>query len=313
MARIDSACINESSPAGPPPLPHVWQNAIVVLSSTVVGAIVIAALSWGRAVLIPIACAVLLTLLLTPLVKRLQRLGLNRVASVLLTVVVVGSLLLGLGAMMTAQVTGMLTELPRNTQTIKAKIKSLRTFGSTAQSAQFERMVEEIREELNPKTTELKSDSSVTENPESPAQGTPDSPVVVREEPMPWELLTGYLGSAFEALGALAFTLVLLVFFLLDREDLRDRMVLLAGKARLSVTSRALEDATARIGRYLVMVALVNGGFGLLLAVGLFLLGMPYAFLWGFLAGTLRFIPYIGPWVGAFFPITMSLALSNGW
>ncbi|HUQ68880.1 MAG TPA: AI-2E family transporter, partial [Planctomycetaceae bacterium] len=215
--------------------------------------------------------------------------------------------------MMTAQVTGMLTELPRNTQTIKAKIKSLRTFGSTTQAAQFERMVEEIREELDPQTTESKSDSSATEGPDSPAQGTPDSPVVVREEPMPWELVTGYLGSAFEALGALAFTLVLLVFFLLDREDLRDRMVLLAGKARLSVTSRALEDATARIGRYLVMVALVNGGFGLLLALGLFLLGMPYAFLWGFLAGTLRFIPYIGPWVGAVFPITMSLAVSNGW
>lgn len=311
MATFSSACRDRLLLKDRPPLSDTWKNAIVILATTVAGAVVIAGLQWGQPVLIPIACAVLLTLLLAPLVKRLQRWGLNRVAAVLLTVFAVGTLLLVVGAVMTAQVTGMLAELPRNTATIKAKIKSLRNLGSTTSTAQFERMVEEIRQEFEPPKSE--AGSTAAADPESPPPGTPDRPVVVREEPMPWEMVTGYLGSAFEAVGALAFTMVLLIFFLLDREDLRDRIILLAGKARLSVTSRALEDATARIGRYLVMVALVNGGFGVLLTIGLFVLGMPYAFLWGFLAGTLRFIPYIGPWVGAIFPITMSLAVSNGW
>ena len=106
---------------------------------------------------------------------------------------------------------------------------------------------------------------------------------------------------------------MLLVFFLLGRNDLRDRIVLLAGKTQLALTSKALEDITDRVSRYIVMVALVNGGFGVVLSAGLFAFQVPYALLWGFLAGGLRFIPYIGPWVGALFPIAMSLATSEGW
>ena len=116
-----------------------------------------------------------------------------------------------------------------------------------------------------------------------------------------------------EVLASLAFALVLLVFFLMGREDLRDRIVLLAGRARLAVTSKALEEVTERVSRYIVTVALVNGGFGIILTLGLMLLGMPYALLWGFVAAVLRFIPYIGPWIGAVFPIMMSLATSEGW
>ena len=89
--------------------------------------------------------------------------------------------------------------------------------------------------------------------------------------------------------------------------------MVLSGKARLSVTSRALDEIGERITRYLGIVAVINGGFGLTLAAALYLLGMPYAMLWGLIAGTFRFIPYIGPWIGALFPITMSIALSDGW
>ena len=130
---------------------------------------------------------------------------------------------------------------------------------------------------------------------------------------VPWLSLTGYLSSALEVLATLAFALVLLVFFLLGREDLRDRLVLLAGKTRLAITSKAVEDVTVRVSRYIVIVAVVNGGFGALLTVGLMVLGTPYAVLWGFLAAALRFVPYIGPWIGAVFPIVMSLATSEGW
>ena len=89
--------------------------------------------------------------------------------------------------------------------------------------------------------------------------------------------------------------------------------MLLAGKARLALTSKALEDVTDRISRYIVMVAMLNVGYGLVMTIGLYLLDVPNAFLWGFLAAVLRFIPYIGPWVGAIFPMLMSLATSVGW
>jgi predicted PurR-regulated permease PerM len=150
------------------------------------------------------------------------------------------------------------------------------------------------------------------ESPRIPSE-PPAEAVHFQTESAPWLSLTDYLGSAVEVLATLAFALVLLVFFLLGREDLRDRIVLLAGKTRLALTSKALEDITDRVSRYIVMVALVNGGFGVLLTAGLFALQVPYALLWGFLAAALRFIPYIGPWIGAVFPIAMSLAISEGW
>jgi hypothetical protein len=137
--------------------------------------------------------------------------------------------------------------------------------------------------------------------------------IVVASEPVDWHMLTGPLGSAIEGMAMLAFAGVLLVFFLLDREGLRDRIVLLAGKTRLTLTSKALEDATNRVSRYIGMVAVVNGGFGFLMAAGLFFLGVPYAVLWGCLGALLRFVPYLGPWIAAVFPIVMSLAMSDGW
>ena len=294
------------------PVP-MWQRAIILLSGTVVGLVVVLGLHWGRPVLIPIALAVLLTFLLNPIVRTLQRQGLGRVCSVMAAVSTAGIVLMCLGGMVTRQVAGMLAELPQNTANIKAKVKTLRELGSGPLADKFEQMIEEISQEV-----------------QRPSKG---NPLALQEEPIlvhvaadsPVEAahfqtqstlrpsLTGYLGSAFEVLATLAFSLVLLVFFLLGREDLRDRVVLLAGKTRLALTSKALEDVTDRVSRYIVMVALVNGGFGVLLTTGLFLFQVPYALLWGFLAAGLRFIPYIGPWIGAVFPIAMSLATSEGW
>lgn len=291
----------------------LWQNAVIILSSTVVAAVIVLTMQWGRAVLIPIAIAMLLTVLLSPAVQRLQSWGMNRISAVLLSVCLLGGLLIGLGGMMAAQITNLLAELPRNTETIRAKIKSLKELGSGPVSQQFGHMLEELQQEVSPTSTDSGDQVVDTEQPTKSPTSTGSEDHGGESATVPWMLITGYLGSAFEVLGALAFTMVLLVFFLLEREDLRDRVILLAGKARLSVTSKAIEDITTRVTRYLVMVGAVNGGFGVCLTVGLFLLGMPYAVLWGVLAGGLRFIPYIGPWIGALFPITMSLALSSGW
>ncbi len=295
----------------------LWQRAVILLSGTVVGLVIVLGLHWGRPVLIPIALAVLLTFLLNPIVRILQRRGLGRVLSVMVAVATTGIVLMCLAGVVTRQVAGMLAELPQNTANIKAKVATLRQLGTGPLVEQFERMIDEISQEFQRpahETPAVMEDGSILVR--VPVKAPSQSPVEAVRIPSPsppWESLTGYLGSAFEVLATLAFALVLLVFFLLAREDLRDRVALLAGKARLALTSKALEDVTERISRYIVMVAMLNGGFGILLTAGLLVLQVPYALLWGFLAAGLRFIPYIGPWVGALFPIVMSFAISEGW
>ena len=291
----------------------LWQRAVILLTGTIVGSVIVLTLVWARPILIPIALAVLLTFLLNPPVRLLQRRGLGRVGSVVLAVSTAGLILLSVGWLMAREIAGVLTEFPQYTANIKEKVQTLRGLGSGQLIGQFETMIDEISQEFRQPsagTTSVLDDGSVFVRPpaESSAQAGPSRP-----EPLPWILLTGYLGSAMEVLGTLAFMLVVLVFFLLGREGLRDRIVLLAGKARLAFTSKALEDITERISRYLTMVALLNGGYGILMTIGMYALQVPYALLWGVLAGGLRFIPYIGPWVGAIFPMAMSLATSEGW
>lgn len=294
------------------PIP-LWQRAVILLAGTVVGLVVVLGLQWGRPVLIPIALAVLLTFLLNPVVRMLERRNLSRIFAVMVAVSMAAIVLMGLGWMVTRQVASVMVELPQYTAIIKSKVKTLRQLGSGPFADRFAQMVDEISQEFQLPSSVQGSAPSGEPKQQPSAAETPTEALVLRGGPVPWLSLTGYLGSAFEVLAALAFALVLLVFFLLGRDDLRDRIVLLAGKARLALTSKALEDVTDRISLYLVMVALVNGGFGLLLAAGLYFFNVPYALLWGFLAGGLRFIPYIGPWIGALFPIAMSLATSDGW
>ena len=291
----------------------MWQRAVILLSGTVVGLVIVLGLQWGRPVLIPIALAVLLTFLLNPIVRTLQRRGLGRVCSVMVAVSTAGIVLMGLSWMVTRQLAGMLAELPQNTANIKAKVTTLRQLGSGPLIEQFEVMFDEISEEMRRPSGDIATALADGEELAKIPLIAPANALPVRTASTPWRSLTGYLGSAFEVLATLAFALILLVFFLMGRDDLRDRIVLLAGQTRLALTSKALEDVTERISRYIVMVAAVNGGFGVVLTAGLFALQVPYALLWGFLAAGLRFIPYIGPWIGALFPIAMSLATSDGW
>jgi len=114
-------------------------------------------------------------------------------------------------------------------------------------------------------------------------------------------------------LGMAAITLVFTIFILISREDLRNRLLRLAGLSQLNVMTEALDDATKRIGRYLLMQFLVNAGFGVLFGVGLYFIGLPYAALWGAIAAILRIIPYVGSMVAAALPLTLSLAVSDTW
>jgi hypothetical protein len=120
-------------------------------------------------------------------------------------------------------------------------------------------------------------------------------------------------GTLLEVLGATGIVLVLVVFFLVRREDLRDRFIRLVGRGQVTLTTQAIDDATTRVSRYLLMQLLINISFGVPVGIGLYFIGVPNALLWGLLAIALRFIPYIGPWIAAAMPIALAMAISSGW
>ncbi len=290
-----------------------WQQSLVALTNLAIAAVVVGALYWAQVIFIPLGMALFLTFLLTPVVRALQRRGFGRSVSVI--IVVLGTALILTGTLWSVgqQLSGLLAELPNYSSNIREKIKSVRALGSG--SERLERMIEDVGAELKSPSPGTKSEPSKTESQDK-ARESVDTPrkVVVEPETPAWiSSLPGYFRSASESLGSLALALILLIFMLLNREDLRNRFLRLVGHGRMSSTTKAVDDAGQRISRYLLMQAIVNGTFGIVLALGLFLIGVPYALLWGFLAAVLRYVPYLGAWIAAAFPIVLSLATFDRW
>ena len=148
-----------------------------------------------------------------------------------------------------------------------------------------------------------------------PARASPTLPVQVVEtsEANPLQLLQVIISPLLGPLGTTGLVILLVIFMLLKREDLRSRLIRLIGQGRISATTRAMDDAGQRVSRYLLMQFVVNVTYGTAVAIGLFFIGVPNAILWGAFATVLRFIPYIGPWIAAAFPVILSLAVSPSW
>jgi predicted PurR-regulated permease PerM len=294
---------------------QAWQRALVILTGTVVAAVVVTCLVWARALLIPLALAIVLTFLLSPLVAGLQRIGLKRMPAVAVAVLLATTILGGLIWLVTSQVTGLLGELPQYTGNITAKIRSVQEASHSSIVQKLERMVTDIQKSLGakPENPEL-----APETEPGPSQNlAPAEPMrVVVQRSTDWLAMfqwSSYAGSLGESLGGAGLTMVLVIFMLLRREDLRNRMIRLIGSGHITGTTRAVDDAAKRVSRYLLMQAVVNGSYGLVLAAGLWLIGVKYALLWGFLAGVLRYVPYVGTLMASIFPITLSLAMFEGW
>jgi predicted PurR-regulated permease PerM len=281
-----------------------WQRALILLTATLVSVVVIATLYWAQKLFIPLALAIYLAFLLNPLVRALERLRLGRVLSVLLAVSLMALVLVSIGWIVSQQVSGLVKELPQYTSRFKAKIESLREAGRGTAWETFEKTERGLGGE--PAADAPAGDTA-------PAPEKPPAVTVQPESPAWLSHLPSFLTSLAEALGGLALTLVLLFFMLLRREDLRSRLIRLAGHSRLTVTTKAIDDAGRRISRYFVRQAIVNGAFGLTLGIGLFFIGLDYAFLWGFLAAVLRYVPYVGTWIAAILPVTLSLGTFDGW
>jgi predicted PurR-regulated permease PerM len=260
----------------------------------------IAILYWGQTVLIPVAFSLLLTFLLSPIVDGLERLRLGRVPSVILVVVLAFSLLTAIGWIITRQITTLASEVPRYERNIKQKVVDLREMGKGGTLEQVQETVEEIKGEME-------------KNEASAKAKQPREVVVEAERSSTFWPVPIIAGPLVERLASAGLAIVLVVFMLIERDDLRNRLIRLIGYGRITVTTKALEDASYRISRYLLMQSIINSVFGLAVGVGLYLIGLPYAALWGFLAAVLRFIPYIGPWVAALMPTALGLAAFEGW
>jgi predicted PurR-regulated permease PerM len=322
-------------------------SRFVLLASVCV---VVAALYFAQDVLIPLALAVLLTFLFTPIVNRLERWRVPRAAAVVLVVLVAFGGFAALGYIVGRQV----VELARNVDTYKenilAKVDRLKPSRGDNVMDKLADAAQDVQEKLEgPATTQATTAATTapteivaeeiaqrTGTPRTITEGTKDevpnpatqptreNPVpvaVVEPTPSPMETLGRYLGLMLGPLGTAGIVVVFVIFMLLQREDLRNRLIRLVGYGQLTVTTQALDDAAGRISRYLVAQAIVNGTYGATIAIGLWLIGkfvgrndppFPNVILWGMLCCILRFIPYIGPWIAAAFPLIISLAVYRG-
>lgn len=280
-------------------------ESLATLSHVVLSTAIILALYFGRELLVPLALSALLTFMLAPLVNLLQR-WLGRIGAVLLVVLMMFAATGGVGWVLTRQAIDLADQLPDYKENIQNKLRAIQ-LPNEGPLSRFRETIEDLKKDL-PGLAE----SSVTGT--TGQDGDRAMPVEIvngNNAPLEWMqvILTPVLGP----LGTAALVLILLIFMLLQREDLRNRMIRLIGQGRMSATARAMDDAGARVSKYLLMLLVVNVTYGIALAIGLYLIGVPNAILWGALAAVLRFIPYVGPWIAAAFPIVLSLASSPGW
>jgi len=260
--------------------------------------LVIGVLYWAQTLLIPIALAVLLTFILAQPVTRLQRL-IGRVPAVLVVVTLTFAVIAGGVWGLANQATGLAADLPRYRDTILEKIVEVRHVVKPGSVEKVQKTLQEIQAEV--------------ERSDQP-RGTTAAPVIVRPEQV--ASLFGFpswLGPVSGRLATTGFVITLLIFMLLEREDLRGRLLRLIGHGNLAATTRALDEAGERVSRQLLMQTIVNATYGAAIGVGLYLIGVPYPLLWAVLGAALRFIPYVGPIIGAGAPIVIALAALPGW
>ncbi|MDE4911868.1 MULTISPECIES: AI-2E family transporter [Methylobacterium] len=280
----------------------------VALASILLVVATLAALYLGREILVPVTLAILLSFVLVPAVRVLRRLRVPRAPAVLLVVVIVFGALFGIGSLIASEASQLASDLPRYTQVMRTKIKDLR--GATAGTGTLSRIVDMVQ------------DLSATLQPPPAAEvrGEPGS----RTHPLTVELtparasvvdtLQTFAGPILHPLATTGLILIFTIFILLQREDLRNRAIRLAGgSGDLRRTTAAIDDATSRLSRFFLAQLALNIAFGLVIGFGLWMIGVPSPTLFGVLAAILRFVPYIGAAISALLPLILAAAVDPGW
>jgi predicted PurR-regulated permease PerM len=270
----------------------------------VVAAAVLVALYWAHAILVPVVLATLLTLLLSPLMNRLQRWGLGRIPAVIAVMLIAAFVIATVGWLIGNEFGHFLGRLPQYADNMQRKIRDLKSEEAESVVNKINEMVENI----GAAWSTPKRGPSQDEGAQNPVAGNFEQQVLTV---LRW--ISAFLPSAAELLGQLGFVIVLVIFMLLDKEALRNRFILLIGRGNMATTTKAVEDATHRISRFLMMQLALNAIYGLIFTAGLALIGIDYAPLWGFLAALLRYVPYFGAPIAAMFPLIISVVQVESW
>lgn len=295
------------------PSPRVPQ-AVALPSATnaaILLAIIVTALYFGRSVFVPLALAVLLSFVLSPLLVALRKIRVPRALAVGIIVTAFVMTIAALTVVMARQVTDLGVELPRYEATLRQKLKSLRT--GAAQTSIIDRATSTLSE-LGKELEQRQVGPPVSQS--AAAEGEPKRPIPVEVHQPPERPLETYqriISALIAPLATSGIVLILIVFILLQREDIRDRVIRLVSGGDLELTTAALNDAAYRLSRLFLAQLAMNAAFGAIIALGLWLIGVPSPGLWGVVAALMRFVPYVGAVLAAVFPILLAASVDPGW
>ena len=339
-ARITQALLSSLLPAaGPRPRPDPTPSRpLDTLATMLIVLLTIGILFVAREILVPIAIAVLLSFVLSPLVKLLRRTGLHKSVAVGFTVFATFLITVSLGGILAKQVSDLAADAPKYQATVTQKVDRAREFAANSTILQkLNAVIADFTEIGRPDLgrrevgrhdalslargrapSAARSQQVVPADPNDAAPATPEpaAPIkveVVRPAPGALTILQAAAGTAAVPLATTAFVALFIVFILMQREDLRNRFIRLVGFGDLQRTTLAMNDAANRLSRYFLAQVLLNTGFGLVVAAALTVIGVPNAILWGIVAIFMRFVPYIGAVGAALFPIVMAAAASADW
>lgn len=285
--------------------------APTMTSPLIVAALIVTGLYLGRDVLIPIAIAILLSFVLGPLVNFLRRWHFGRFLSVATAVLMTLSVVGALGTLIGVQLADIAGDVPRYRTTIEGKVEGLKDTPAGRMAdyvASIGRTMHQDGPKPEPKP-EPKSDAV-------PAAPPPEKAILVEVKDRAPDALTmagALLSPILHPLATIGIVFVVLLFLLMQREDLRDRMIRLAGSSDLHRTTVAMDDAAKRLSRYFLVQLALNASFGIVVGIGLYLIGVPSPVLWGIFSALMRFVPYIGAFVSAVFPLALAAAVDPGW
>lgn len=281
-------------------VPASLQKIISITAGFIISALVIAALYWGKDILIPLALAILLAFLVDPLVMRLRKRGLPQWLSIALVVTLVLGVLSGAATYLGYQLGQLSQELPQYHGTIQKKLNSVRQY------SQGPSVWDGAKNTLD--TIEGSIDKTIPEEPDPSVQKVK----VVGQEQSTAEAALEWSDRVLNPLATAGIVFLFVILILINRKDLHDRFLKMLG-GNLNIGTDALDETANRIGTYLRMQLTVNLTYGIPMAAGLWFIGVPAAIMWGMVAVVMRFVPYVGPMISAVFPITLAFAVDPGW
>lgn len=294
----------------------IWR-VIYVAAYAVTASIIIMMLYVGSEVIQPLALAALLSFVLAPVIRGLSKLGLGKTLSVVLSVVLALGILSSLSFLMARQITSLAADVPNYEQNLRGKIQAIKAYAVTSGAMQkASDTLEDLKKELQKQKPEPADADAANPPPLAQMPASPAAPIPVELHSRPpafFEQFSTLIEPLIKPIAQTALVILFLLFILLQREDLRDRALRLAGTADLQRSTLAMKDAGRKLSKFFLLQTAMNTGFGLVISLGLWIIGVPTPLLWGMLAGLMRFVPFIGSIIAAVFPIALAAAVDPGW